>query len=56
MSIRPGRQTVIVTGLTYPSAITMGPVGHLYVSNVGFYLGPPLAPGSGQITIVEFRD
>ena len=51
-----GRQTVIVTGLTYPSAMTMGPDGNLYVSNVGFYLGPPLPPGSGQIIKVKLRD
>ncbi|HSQ83027.1 MAG TPA: ScyD/ScyE family protein [Casimicrobiaceae bacterium] len=51
-----GRQTVIVTGLTYPSAMTMGPDGNLYVSNVGFYLGPPLPPGSGQIIKVELTD
>ncbi len=41
-----GRQTVIATGLSFPTAMTMGPDGALYVSNVGF-AGP--FPGLGQI-------
>jgi hypothetical protein len=41
-----GRQTVIATGLSFPSAITTGPDGALYVSNLGF--GGP-APGLGQV-------
>jgi len=44
-----GRQQVIVTGLTTPTAMTMGPDGALYVSNVGF--GPPPV-GLGQIVKV----
>ena len=40
-----GRQTVIATGLSFPSAMTLGPDGALYVSNFGF--GAP--PGAGQI-------
>jgi hypothetical protein len=41
-----GRQTVIATGLSFPTAMTFGPDGALYVSNLGF--GGP-APGLGQI-------
>jgi hypothetical protein len=38
--------TEIATGLFLPTAMTFGPDGHLYVSNVGF--GPPLL-GLGQV-------
>jgi sugar lactone lactonase YvrE len=41
-----GTQTVIATGLSFPTAITLGPDEALYVSNRGF--GGP-APGLGQI-------
>ena len=41
-----GTQTVIATGLSFPTAITVGPDGALYVSNLGF--GGP-TPGLGQI-------
>jgi hypothetical protein len=41
-----GAQTVIATGLSFPTAITLGPDGALYVSNLGF--GGP-TPGLGQI-------
>jgi len=41
-----GAQTVIASGLTFPTAMTMGPDGALYVSNVGF--GPPPV-GLGQV-------
>jgi hypothetical protein len=41
-----GAQTVIATGLSFPTAVTLGPDGALYVSNLGF--GGP-APGLGQI-------
>jgi hypothetical protein len=41
-----GRQTVIATGLSFPTAMTFGPDGALYVSNLGF--GGP-TPGLGQI-------
>ncbi len=51
-----GRQTVIVTGLTYPTGMTMGPDGNLYISNVGFFLGPPLPIGSGSVVKVELTD
>jgi hypothetical protein len=42
-----GAQTVIASGLSFPSAMTFGPDGALYVSNFGF--GPPL----GQIVRIE---
>ena len=41
-----GAQTVIATGLSFPSVITYGPDGALYVSNLGF--GGPV-PGLGQV-------
>jgi hypothetical protein len=41
-----GDQTVIATGLSFPTAMTIGPDGALYVSNLGF--GGPI-PGLGQI-------
>jgi hypothetical protein len=41
-----GTQTVIATGLSFPTAMTLGPGGALYVSNIGF--GGPV-PGLGQI-------
>ena len=41
-----GAQTVIASALSFPTAITLGPDGTLYVSNLGF--GGPV-PGLGQI-------
>jgi hypothetical protein len=43
-------QTVIATGLFLPTAMTFGPDGALYVSNVGF--GPPPV-GLGQIVRID---
>jgi hypothetical protein len=49
--IRPGGgPETIVTGLTLPTAMTMGPDGNLYVSHIGF--GPPL-PGVGQVLRID---
>ncbi len=45
-----GAKTDIVTHLTLPTAMTFGPDGKLYVSNIGF--GPPIA-GAGQIVRVD---
>jgi hypothetical protein len=44
-----GRQTVIASGFSFPTAMTMGPDGALYISNLGF--GGPM-PGLGQIVRV----
>ena len=41
-----GRQTVIATGFSFPTAMRMGPDGALYVSDLGF--GGPV-PGLGTI-------
>jgi hypothetical protein len=41
-----GSQTVVATGLSFPTAITTGPNGALYVSNLGF---GGSVPGLGQI-------
>ncbi len=41
-----GNKTVIATGLSLPTGMTMGPDGKLYVSNVGF---GPAAIGGGQV-------
>jgi hypothetical protein len=41
-----GKTTVIASGLSLPTGMTMGPDGNLYVSNWGF--GPP-AIGGGQV-------
>jgi hypothetical protein len=43
---KSGHQTEIASGLFFPTGITLGPDGALYVSNVGF--GPPPV-GMGQI-------
>ncbi len=47
-----GNRNVIVDSLTFPTAMTFGPDGALYISNKGF--GPPI-PGFGEILKVEFR-
>ena len=44
-----GNQTVIAEGLSFPGAMTLGPDGALYVSNISF--GAP--PGVGQIVRIE---
>jgi hypothetical protein len=49
--IRPGGgPETIVSGLTLPTAMTMGPDGNLYVSHIGF--GPPI-PGVGEVLRVD---
>jgi sugar lactone lactonase YvrE len=45
-----GTQKTIATGLTFPTAMTFGPDGNLYVSNVGF--GVPV-PGAGEIVRID---
>ena len=46
-----GRRTTVVEGLTFPTALTFGPDGALYVSNFG-YLTPP---GGGQILRIDLH-
>lgn len=41
-----GNLTTVASGLTFPTAMTFGPDGGLYISNIGF--GVPTA-GAGQI-------
>ncbi len=45
-----GNLTTVASGLTFPTAMTFGPDGALYVSNLGF--GVPTA-GAGQILRIE---
>jgi sugar lactone lactonase YvrE len=44
-----GTQTTIARGLTFPTAMTFGPDGRLYVSNFGY----GLPPGAGQIVVIN---
>lgn len=48
-----GTLTTIATGLVFPTAMTYGPDGALYVSNFGF--GVPV-PGVGQIVRIAIND
>jgi len=48
-----GSLTTIASGLVFPTAMTFGPDGALYVSNVGF--GVP-TPGAGQIVRIGLSD
>ena len=47
-----GSQHTIATGFSFPTALTMGPDGALYVSNVGF--GGPV-PGLGEIQRITIQ-
>ena len=47
-----GNRTVIASGLSLPTAMTMGPDGKLYVSNWGF---SPMAIGGGQVLQVDVK-
>ena len=49
-----GRKEVIVQDLLFPTAMTMGPDGNLYVSNHGFDFGPA-SLGAGEILKVEIH-
>jgi len=44
-----GTQTTIANGLTFPTAMTFGPDGRLYVSNQGY----AFPPGAGQIVVIN---
>lgn len=46
-----GAREVVASGLNFPTAMTQGPDGNLYVSNWGF----GLPPGGGQIVKVEIN-
>lgn len=45
-----GTLNTVATGLTFPTGMTFGPDGKLYVSNIGF--GVPTA-GAGQIVRID---
>jgi hypothetical protein len=47
-----GTKQVLVDTLTFPTAMTLGPDGAIYVSNKGF--GPPV-PGFGEIVKVDLN-
>ncbi|MFL5628509.1 MAG: ScyD/ScyE family protein [Ktedonobacteraceae bacterium] len=47
-----GTLTTVASGLTFPTGMTFGPDGNLYVSNIGF--GIP-KPGTGQIVRIDTR-
>jgi sugar lactone lactonase YvrE len=44
-----GTLETIASGLTFPTAMTFGPDGNLYVSTFGFGFGP----GAGQIVRID---
>ena len=44
-----GEPEVVATGLVFPTGMTFGPDGTLYVSNFGF--GFP--PGAGQVVAID---
>ena len=46
------KSEVIAEGFTFPTAMTIGPDGNLYVSNKGYAFGP----GEGEIVRVELAD
>lgn len=46
-----GNQTVVQAGLEFPTALTFGPDGALYVSNRGF----GFAPGEGEVVRIPLR-
>jgi sugar lactone lactonase YvrE len=47
-----GARTTIVSGLTFPTGMTMGPDGNLWVSNKGF---GPTTPGVGEILRIDLN-
>jgi glucose/arabinose dehydrogenase len=50
-----GELTDVVTGLSYPTAITAGPDGALYVSEFGFGVDPAMDPTPGRILRVSLK-
>jgi glucose/arabinose dehydrogenase len=47
--VTPSGMQTVATGLSFPTGMTLGPDGNLYVSNLGF--GGP--PGAGQIVRIQ---
>jgi hypothetical protein len=47
-----GTLTTVFSGLTFPTAMTFGPDGALYVSNIGFGVPGP----AGQIVRIAIND
>jgi hypothetical protein len=47
-----GAKTTIVSGLTFPTGMTIGPDGALWVSNQGF---GPTTPGFGQVLRINLK-
>ncbi len=48
-----GNKEVIASGLNFPTGMTFGPDGKLYVSNVGFFGSDAI--GGGQILQIGFK-
>ena len=51
-----GTKEVIASGLFLPTAMTFGPDGALYVSNVGFGPPPTLPDGPGEVLKLVIHD
>jgi len=51
-----GHREVIASGLALPTAMTFGPDGALYVSNVGFGPPPSLPDGPGMVLRIQLND
>lgn len=47
-----GRRQVIADGLTFPTGMTFGPDGRLYVSNLGYEIP---SDGTGEIVVIDVR-
>ena len=54
--VQDGRRDVIVSNLALPTAMTFGPDGALYVSNLGFGPPPSLPDGPGQVLRIRLGD
>ena len=54
--VQDGRRDVIVSNLALPTAMTFGPDGALYVSNLGFGPPPSLPNGPGQVLRIRLGD
>ena len=47
-----GKKEILVSGLSFPTAMTFGPDGKLYVSNMGF---GPGSTGGGEVLQVDLE-